>query len=113
MASSWILAPARLCTVSCSTDRAQTGSEEAKLKVGGTCVVTHRRSSEHYIAALLMNFFGSVYCEASCQRSERPCRPGLKDLVKGFDVVIVGLSVLGYDFELASNVDAACRSTGA
>ncbi|CAE7021836.1 sae1 [Symbiodinium sp. CCMP2456] len=56
-----------LCTVSCSSDRAETGSDEAKLK----------------------------------------------DLVKGFDIVIVGLSVLGYDFELASSLDAACRSLGA
>ena len=33
----------------------------------------------------------------------------LEDLVKGFDVVIVGLGVLGYDFQLAADVDAACR----
>ena len=32
--------------------------------------------------------------------------------MKGFDIVIVGLSVLGYDFELASSLDAACRSLG-
>ncbi|CAE7262475.1 SAE1 [Symbiodinium natans] len=55
-----------LCTVACNSDRAETGSDEDKLK----------------------------------------------ELVKGFDIVIVGLSVLGYDFELASSVDAACRSLG-
>ncbi|CAJ1375651.1 unnamed protein product [Effrenium voratum] len=55
-----------------------------------------------------MNPLGSVAC--SCNK---PDRENLQDLVKGFDVVIVGLGVLGYDFQLAADVDAACRCQNA
>lgn len=37
----------------------------------------------------------------------------LKELLKGFDIVVVGLSCLGFDFELAAKMDSLCRSLGA
>lgn len=57
-----------------------------------------------------MNPLGSV-----SSSSEGPAKnpEKLKELLKGFDVVIVGLSCLGFDFELAASMDAACRSLGA
>lgn len=35
-----------------------------------------------------------------------------QELLKGFDVVVVGLSCLSYDFELAAKIDETCRSLG-
>eukprot|EP00931_Biecheleriopsis_adriatica_P054854 TRINITY_DN32321_c0_g1_i1.p1 TRINITY_DN32321_c0_g1~~TRINITY_DN32321_c0_g1_i1.p1 ORF type:complete len:348 (+),score=123.63 TRINITY_DN32321_c0_g1_i1:38-1081(+) len=54
-------------------------------------------------------------CTVSCNDSkpEKGSAEKLKDLVKGFDVVIVGLGVIGFDFDLAASLDAACRDSGA
>ena len=35
-----------------------------------------------------------------------------QELLKGFDIVVVGLSCLSYDFELAAKIDETCRSLG-
>lgn len=56
-----------------------------------------------------MNPLGSVACsvDAPVKDLER-----LKELIKGFDVVILGLTCVSHDFELAAAINAACRSTG-
>lgn len=46
--------------------------------------------------------------------SEAPVDQGtLRESIKGFDVVITGLGVLGFDFDKAAKIDAACREAGA
>eukprot|EP00435_Cladocopium_sp_Y103_P026314 s494_g6.t1 len=56
-----------------------------------------------------MNPLGSVSCSSEPPTSDDK----LKELLKGFDIVVVGLSCLGFDFELAAKIDSICRSLGA
>eukprot|EP00933_Yihiella_yeosuensis_P016268 TRINITY_DN13967_c0_g1_i2.p1 TRINITY_DN13967_c0_g1~~TRINITY_DN13967_c0_g1_i2.p1 ORF type:complete len:346 (+),score=80.37 TRINITY_DN13967_c0_g1_i2:90-1127(+) len=54
-------------------------------------------------------------CTVSCSTAapeEGASKEKLKAAVKGFDVVVLGLGVLGYDFDCVAAIDAASREVG-
>jgi len=50
-------------------------------------------------------------CKVSCSNAPVDTAK-LGEEVKGFDIVVVGLGVLGFNFDTAEAVDAACRAAG-